>query len=302
MTSQTSGGRSGDSPGGPSLVVVSGLSGAGRTTAIKALEDLGYFCVDNLPVVLLEPFVELFPSDRKLAVVIDVREKEFLEAFPRTHDRVRERGLRTDLLFLEAADDVLALRYDETRRVHPARSGGALRDSIATEREILQPLCDRADAVLDTSAMSVHELRRLVTRRYAQADGAPPLEVEVVSFGFRRGLPEVADLVIDVRFLPNPHFEPELRPRTGQDPEVAAYVLDNPTAKGFLERYFAFLDYLLPLYVEEGKAYLTLAVGCTGGQHRSVAIAQALERYLRERNIDVTLTHRDVEQAWRAST
>jgi UPF0042 nucleotide-binding protein len=287
---------------GPSLVIVSGLSGAGRTTVMKALEDLDYYCVDNLPVVLLEPFVELFRegSDR-LAVAIDVRERAFFTAFPEVHDRLRESGLETTLLYLEASDEVLAQRFSETRRVHPTRGSGSLFDDISRERELLVPIAGRADLVIDTSQMSVHELKRQVSRHFTGGARAAPMEIEILSFGFRHGLPDAADLMIDVRFLPNPNFEPDLKPRTGEDPEVAAFVLDSPRTRAFMTRLCDFLDFLIPRYEEEGKARLTVALGCTGGQHRSVAVAHALERHLAERKIDVRVTHRDVARAARRS-
>ncbi len=298
------------------LVLVSGLSGAGRTTAMKALEDLDFYCVDNLPLAMLEGFVALFEHDpRRLAVVVDARAGRFLEAFEQVHARLEAAGVLEDVLFLDASDEVLAKRFDETRRVHPAaasrarehgpapagevphtRRAGVVLDGVAREREVLAPLAARATCVIDTSQLTVHELRRRIQRRYGASGQLSPLEVEVVSFGFRYGAPEVADLLLDVRFLPNPNFEPDLRERTGLDPEVAAYVLESPRTGPFLERFFDFLSFLLPLYAEEGKAYLTIAIGCTGGQHRSVAIAGALERYLGERKIDVNLTHRDVDR------
>jgi len=286
---------------GPSLVIVSGLSGAGKTTAMKALEDLGFYCVDNLPVVLLEPFVELFRegSDR-LAVAVDVRERAFLTAFPEVHDRLRESGLATTLLYLEASDEVLAKRFSETRRVHPTRGSGSLFDDISRERELLVPIASRADLVLDTGQMSVHELKRQISRHFTGGPRTAPMEIELLSFGFRHGLPEAADLMIDVRFLPNPNFEPTLKARTGVDPEVAAFVLDSPRAQAFMTRLCDFLDFLIPRYEEEGKARLTVALGCTGGQHRSVAVVRALERHLAEREIEVRVTHRDVARAMRA--
>ncbi len=284
--------------GSPSLVVVSGLSGAGRTTVMKALEDLGFYCVDNLPVVLLERFIDLFSEGAdRLAVVVDVRERSFLAEFPSMHDRLRERGTPIELLFLEASDDSLRQRYDESRRAHPAVEGGSIGEGIALERQLLEPLAARADLAIDTTDLSVHDLKRLVTRHFSGADRSGSLELNLVSFGFRYGLPEAADLMIDVRFLPNPNFEPELRHRTGLDADVAAYVLDDSRTAEFLERFFAFLEFLLPRYEEEGKAYLTLAVGCTGGQHRSVAVVGALECHLRDRKIEVRVSHRDVGKA-----
>jgi UPF0042 nucleotide-binding protein len=286
---------------GPSLVVVSGLSGAGRTTAMKALEDLDFYCVDNLPVVLLEPFVELFQAGTdRLAVAVDVRERSFLAAFPEVHDRLRSGGLRTELVFLEASDEALALRFSETRRVHPARGSGSLFDDIGRERELLVPIARRADLVIDTSHMSVHDLKRHVTRHFTGAERTAPMELELLSFGFRHGAPESADLMIDVRFLPNPNFEPGLRERTGLDRDVAAFVLDAPGTREFMAKLCDFVDFLVPRYEEEGKARLTVAIGCTGGQHRSVAIARALERHLLERKIPVRVTHRDVARARRS--
>ena len=279
----------------PSLVIVSGLSGAGRTTVMKALEDLDFYCVDNLPVVLLERFVDLF-SERssRLAVSVDLRERDFLPDFPEVWDRLLAQSLPTELVFLDASDDELARRYDETRRAHPAGERRSLLEGIAHERKLISPIAERADWVLDTTQMSVHDLKRVVTRHFSGGLRSAPMEVELLSFGFRYGGPEVADLMIDVRFLPNPNFEPSLRDRTGLDPEVAAYVLDDERTARFLTRFFAFLDYLMPLYQEEGKAYLRLAIGCTGGTHRSVAVVGALDRHLRERKIDVRVTHRDV--------
>lgn len=283
---------------GPELVIVSGLSGAGRTTVMKALEDVGFYCVDNLPVVLLERFVELFGEETsRLAVVIDVRERGFLDSFPDTCDRLRESGRLSEIIFLEASDEELAKRFNETRRAHPASGGQAkLIESIAQERGLLGPIAERADVTVDTSHMSVHDLKRYVTRHYTGASRSGEMEIELVSFGFRYGPPEVADLMIDVRFLPNPNFEPELRALTGLDAAVADYVLESPRTRAFLERFFEFLDYLEPLYQEEGKAYLTVAIGCTGGRHRSVSVVRALERHLRERKIQVRVTHRDVER------
>lgn len=285
----------------PSLVIVSGLSGAGRTTAIKALEDLGFYCVDNLPVVLLERFVDLFGGRaERLAVVVDVREGGFLAEFPAIHARLGERGIPMQLLFLDASDDALALRYGETRRVHPAGGDAPLEEAISRERALLDPIAARADVVLDTTDLSVHDLKRLVTRQFTGAERSAPLAVKLVSFGYRYGVPEAADLMVDVRFLPNPNFEPGLRERPGTDPEVAAYVLDDRRTREFLGRFFDFLDFLLPHYEAEGKAHLTVAVGCTGGQHRSVAVAGALEGYLRDRKVEVRVSHRDVARARRA--
>jgi UPF0042 nucleotide-binding protein len=284
--------------GPPALIVVSGLSGAGRTTVMKALEDLGFYCADNLPVVLLDRFVELFGEGAsRLAVAVDVRERDFLSAFPTIHDELRERGILRELLFLEAEDGALAKRFSETRRSHPAaRPGMSLMQGIAEERRTLALIAQRADVVVDTTQMSVHDLKRFVTRRYTQGAESGRMAVELLSFGFRYGVPDAADLMIDVRFLPNPNFEPTLRDRSGMDPNVSAYVLESGRTSLFLRRFFDFLDFLLPHYEEEGKAYLRIAIGCTGGRHRSVAVVGALEQHLRERRIDVRVAHRDVDR------
>jgi UPF0042 nucleotide-binding protein len=281
----------------PVLVVVSGLSGAGRTTAVKALEDVGFYCVDNLPVVLLERFIELFSDGAsRLAVVVDAREGDFLRSFPEVYARLREDLARAELVFLEASDEVIERRFDETRRIHPAGPGRSIREAIAAERELLAPLAARADLILDTTSMSVHDLKRFMTRRYTGTSRSGPMEVEIVSFGFRFGAPEVVDLMLDVRFLPNPNFEPHLKERSGRDPEVARYVLEPPRGREFLTRLLDFLDFLIPLYEEEGKAYLTIGIGCTGGQHRSVAVAEALEDRLEDRKINARVRHRDIER------
>jgi UPF0042 nucleotide-binding protein len=282
--------------GAPRLVIVSGLSGAGRTTVMKALEDVGFYCVDNLPVVLLEPFVELFAerSDR-LAAVIDVREGEFLDDFPAICDRLRSSGALAEVLFLDASDEELMKRFDETRRAHPGGKDRKLIEMIADERRILAPIAERADLVIDSTRLSVHDLKRRVTRHYTGASRGARMEIELVSFGFRHGQPEVADLMIDVRFLRNPHFEPGLREKTGLEPDVSTYVLENTQTRSFMRRLLEFLDFLVPLYETEGKAYLTIAIGCTGGQHRSVAVVAALERHMKERNIECRVTHRDVD-------
>jgi UPF0042 nucleotide-binding protein len=286
---------------GPTLVIVSGLSGAGRTTVMKALEDLGFYCVDNVPIALLEPFVDLFGerADR-LAAVVDVRERDFLSDFPDTHARLQRRGLLSELLFLDASDEILARRFGETRRSHPVAPSVSLPDAIAQERLLLAPVSERADAVVDTSDMSVHELKRFVTRRYTGSSTGGRMEIELVSFGFRHGAPEQADLVLDVRFLPNPYYEPGLRERTGEAEEVAAYVLGSPRSRAFLDRLLDFLEFLIPLYEEEGKAYLAIAIGCTGGLHRSVAIVNVLEGSLRDRKIEARVRHRDLDRARRA--
>ena len=286
-------------PGGTRVVFVAGLSGSGKTTAMAALEDLGFYCVDNLPAQLTGQFVDLCatstPPIEKIAVAIDARERGFLQGVPGVVGELREEGCTVVVLYLDCATDALVNRYRETRRVHPLSPGGSVEAGIATERELLSEMAQLADLVFDTSELNVHELKDAVGR--AVAGGGRQTVVNLVSFGFRYGLPRAADLVFDVRFLPNPHFEAALRPRTGQDPEVAAYVLENARAKDLLGRLEAWLAYLLPLYDEEGKAYLTVAIGCTGGHHRSVAVLEALASTLRAGGRHANVLHRDAEKA-----
>jgi len=263
----------------PLIVVLTGLSGAGKSTATRALEDLGYFCIDNLPVVLLPKMTELAAAAgaeiRLLAIVIDAREGRFLSDAPRYIDEARRAGNRVEVVFLDAGDDVLIRRFSETRRRHPLAPDGTVPAGIKAERERLSDLRKLADQVIDTTALTVHELKSLVQSRFAPSPQGGP-SVSVVSFGYRYGIPPQADLVFDVRFLPNPFFVPELNAFTGRDPRVAQYVLERPETKAFLDRLTELCDFLLPHYQREGKAYLTVAIGCTGGKHRSVAIAHAL--------------------------
>jgi UPF0042 nucleotide-binding protein len=288
------------SPRGAAFVVVTGLSGAGKSQAIRALEDLGYFCVDNLPIALLPTFADLTlnvrGSARRAAVVIDVREGRALPRFPQVYRRLKRRAPRqVRLIFLEAADSALLRRFSETRRPHPLSATQTVAESLAEERRLLDPIRQLADQVLDTSALTVHELRRRILQTTSGTSTAAPLLVSVVSFAFRRGLPEDADLVFDVRFLPNPHFVPGLRRWSGRNVRVSRYVLRAPAAREFLRRTLGLLRFLVPHYIAEGKAYLTIAVGCTGGRHRSVALAAALGERLRPiPGIRLQVRHRDI--------
>ncbi len=287
--------------GGLETVVVTGLSGAGRSTAAKCFEDLGYYVVDNLPAELIATLMDLGSKSQgavtRLAVVMDVRSRAFssdLRGVVRTLD---ERGMRPRVLFLEASDDVLVRRFENVRRAHPMQGDGRLIDGIAAERELLAPLRDDADLVLDTSNRSVHDLRRAIENAFAQGgplEAAPDLRATVVSFGYKYGLPVDADLVVDVRFLPNPYWIPELRELTGRDQEVQDYVLSQDDAVRFLDRYAEILDILGAGYRRESKRYLTLAVGCTGGKHRSVVMAQELAQRLEGNGIKATVVHRDL--------
>jgi UPF0042 nucleotide-binding protein len=284
----------------PQLVILTGVSGSGKSTALRALEDQGFYCVDNLPIVLLDKLLELSAHTAgevsRIAAVVDARDTRFLGEAPRIIGELRQRGADLTVLFLDCADETLVRRYSETRRRHPlAGEGGSVPDGIAAERRALEGLRSAADEVVDSTTLNVHDLKRLVGRRFTTGETAR-LGVTVVSFGFRYGLPANADLVLDVRFLPNPYFEPALRSHNGTEPEVRDYVLGQPDAEAFLGRLTDFGAFLLPRYRAEGKSYLTIAIGCTGGKHRSVAIAGELARRLEAEGQSVRLWHRDVEK------
>jgi UPF0042 nucleotide-binding protein len=285
--------------GSPRIVFVSGLSGSGKSTAMAALEDLGFYCVDNLPVQLIDQFLGLCaksdPPIQKLALAIDTREPTFLAAVPAVLRQLRERGAEVALLFLDCANETLVNRYRETRRVHPLAPAGSVEEGIERERQALAEIAALADFRLETSRLNIHQLRETVVRFVAGA--ARPTVVNLLSFGFRFGPPRSADLLFDVRFLPNPHFEPQLRERTGEDREVAEYVTKGERAQALLVHLRELLAFLLPLYDEEGKAYLTIGIGCTGGRHRSVAVARSIAEGLRAEGREVNLQHRDVEKS-----
>jgi UPF0042 nucleotide-binding protein len=286
--------------GGPQVVILTGVSGSGKTTALRALEDAGFYCVDNLPILFLEKLLELSGHTAgevsRIALVVDAREGRFLADAPRVIQQIRQEGADVEVLFLDASDESLVRRYSETRRRHPlAGETGTVPDGIAAERQALAELKAIADEVIDTTTLNVHELKRLVNRRFSEGEGAR-LGVTVVSFGFRFGIPTHADLVLDVRFLPNPYFIPELKPFPGTDPRVAGFVLGQADAKAFLERLQDMFAFLLPRYRSEGKSYLTIAIGCTGGKHRSVALASVLAERLEAAGQPVRLWHRDIEK------
>ncbi len=262
------------------ILVITGMSGSGKSTAIRALEDAGWFCIDNLPAPLLLKVTELGESKDLLAFVIDVREGQFLKDAPRVIEEARRAGHKVEVLFLDSSDEALTRRYSETRRRHPLSGSGGVAEGIARERELLEALREQAEHVVETSNMTVHELRRQVMQRFSATHH--DLSVSVMSFGFKYGVPSNADLVFDVRFLPNPFFVPELKAFTGKEPAVAAFVLDRPDAWVFLDKLYELLEFLVPRYQREGKSYLTVAIGCTGGKHRSVAIAHALTQRLKQ--------------------
>jgi len=280
-------------------VVVTGLSGSGKSTALRVLEDLGFYCVDNLPVALLARFVELWESSReevhRVALGIDARERLFLGGFEGAFDEIRRAGVRLEVIYLEASDEVLVRRFSETRRPHPAAVGGTVEDGIRRERDALRELREVADRIVDTSALTVHELRAAL-RDMLDRSSASSLTVSLVSFGYKYGLPTDADLAFDCRFLPNPFFVEELRPKTGLDQAVADYVLKRDDTQTLLQHLRALLDFALPRYQHEGKSYLTIAIGCTGGRHRSIALVEELKRLLTERGRRVLVRHRDVER------
>jgi RNase adapter protein RapZ len=281
------------------VVFVSGLSGSGKTTVMATLEDLGFYSVDNLPAQLTRQFLDLCvaarPPIRRVALAIDAREAAFLRGVPAVIEDLRKRDLAVRVLFLDCATDVLVNRYRETRRVHPLSPGGSVEQGVEIERQLLAEIAELADMRIDTSELNVHELRETAARAVAgQGRGTV---VNLVSFGFRHGVPRGADLLFDVRFLRNPHFHPTLRPKTGLDPEVAAYALEEERGVGLLARLRDLLQFLVPLYETEGKAYLTVAVGCTGGRHRSVAVVEALAPDLRRGGREVNVSHRDVEKS-----
>jgi UPF0042 nucleotide-binding protein len=281
---------------GTELVVITGMSGSGKGSVLKVFEDLGYYCVDNLPVELIPSFAELVEQSQEIkraALVLDIREGTKLDRLPVILKSVKKR-LPTKVLFLEAADETLVRRFSETRRPHPLGKSSPVKASITAERKRLQPIVALADDIIDTTKFNVHELRAHITERFRREEPNRHILVSTVSFGFRNGVPEDADLVFDVRFLPNPHFVPEFRPLTGKDPRVSKYIRRYPQTKEFLKRINDLLIYLLPHYIHEGKSYLTIAFGCTGGQHRSVMMAEDIGKHLKAAGYDVKIVHRDI--------
>lgn len=282
------------------IVVVTGLSGSGKSTAIKAFEDLNYFCIDNLPVPLLPDLLRLrefdMPDILRIALGIDIRERRFLKDYDKIFSSLEDAGYRFEMLFLEASTDVLQRRYSQTRRVHPAAHSheSVLLDAIRSEREQLQALRSRADRVIDTGNLTVHQLKETITRTYSNISEKEMLSIQVISFGFKYGLPLEADLIMDVRFLPNPYFVEELKSLDGSTPEVRAWVLQWDEARQFMESYCGLVLSLLPCYMREGKRYLSIGIGCTGGKHRSVVLAGEIGETLRRHSYFVNVFHRDI--------
>jgi len=280
------------------LVIITGMSGSGKLTALKAFEDLGFYAVDNLPIALVPKFADLThdsKSRRRAALIIDIREGESLKQFPAMYREVKK-ALSSTLLFLDADDEVLQRRYSETRRPHPLGADTTVMTSIRDEREQLAPIRKLADLYIDTTKLNVHELRRLINGKFQGAQDGTKIVVYVNSFGFRNGVPPDSDLVFDVRFLPNPNYIPEFKNLSGRHPSVARYIRSFPQTMEFINRISELLIYLLPHYIREGKSYLTIAFGCTGGQHRSVLIANEIQKRLSKAGFTVKESHRDVNR------
>ncbi|GAB6153283.1 RNase adapter RapZ [Desulfosporosinus burensis] len=291
---------------GLELIVITGLSGAGRTQAMQSLEDQGFFCVDNLPPTFLVKFAELCAQSRgkvsKAAIVCDLRGGEFFSSLSEALANLEKEGFRLEVLFLDASDETLIRRYKESRRRHPLSPHGRVLDGIQAERQQLEELRIRADNIIDTSDLSAQQLRSQVADLFCKAQGLDQMAVSVISFGFKYGIPMDADLVMDVRFLPNPYYVEALRPLTGEHTLVRDYVFGNQMAQEFMEKYLGLLEYILPNYIKEGKTHLVIGIGCTGGQHRSVAIAERVGQFLTERNYSISVKHRDAKKNQKGGT
>jgi UPF0042 nucleotide-binding protein len=279
------------------LVLLTGLSGSGKGSVLNTFEDLGFYCVDNLPVALIAKFSELYVEGGEIeraALLVDAREGEQIDKLPGIYRQLVNEHPAT-LVFIEASDEALMRRFSETRRPHPLGRGGSIAEGIREERRRMAPIRRLADVVIDTTKFNVHELRQFIIDRF-QNPGRRPLLVSVVSFGYRYGIPADADLVFDVRFLPNPHFVPRLRPFSGKDPRVARYIRSFPQTGEFLRRIESLLLYLIPHYIQEGKSYLTVALGCTGGRHRSVTLAEIIKRAVKKKGYSAKVVHRDLDK------
>jgi len=281
-----------------SVVFITGLSGSGKSNAIKCFEDLGFFCVDNLPTALLPKFTELCAQSgneiNRVAIGIDVRERGFFKNFLEILDELKKENYAIEILFLEASDEALVRRFSETRRPHPLAKNGSVIDGIRLEREMLSELRKRADKIIDTTNYSVHQLKEILNKYYLESEGRK-LTISFISFGYKFGIPYDADLIFDVRFMQNPNFVKELKLLKGSDKRVIDYILKFQEAKAFLEKLYEFLRFLIPMYEKEGKSYLTIGIGCTGGRHRSVAVSEILKGYLEKEGYSLNIKHRDIE-------
>jgi len=279
--------------------VITGCSGSGKSTALAALEDAGFYCIDNMPILLVDLFLSQYHVDENtsagFAFGMDIRDKNFLSHFDGMLKRLQSAQYKTQIVFLEADDNILLRRYNQTRRHHPVEKNNSLIEGIEAEKELMSPIRKQADLIVDTSDLSVHELKFSVLGIAQQYDAFSSMTINIVSFGFKYGAPHHADLLIDVRFLANPYFVPELKPKDGESETVADFVLNSEDTGPFLTKYLDLLDYLIPRYEKEGKAHLTIAVGCTGGRHRSVVVAKALYKHIHHRHDMVRLIHRDIQ-------
>jgi len=281
------------------IIIISGISGSGKSTALKTLEDLGFFCVDNLPILLLPKFIELCTSSThaivRVGLVMDVREKTFLREYKPTVQTLKDTGFRVEQIFLDCSDETIIKRFSETRRHHPLGEGISVREGLNRERKMLCEIKTSADRVLDTSTLNVHQLRKALEDIFTGL-AKHTMAINFLSFGYKYGVPIDVDLVMDVRFLPNPYFVSTLKDLSGADKRVSTYVLQWPETQEFIQRFTDLLTMLLPLYEREGKSYLTVAIGCTGGRHRSVTLADSLQHYYNRNRADVTVTHRDIDR------
>jgi UPF0042 nucleotide-binding protein len=282
------------------VIIVTGLSGSGKSVAIRALEDNGYFCIDNLPALLIPKFIDLCEGYNegitRIALGVDLRAGQFLQALPQVLADMRNAGHHVQVLFFDASDEVLLRRFSETRRPHPLAGEEPIQEGISRERKALEAMRELADKVIDTSELNVHELKREMEDRFCQAPYSRSMNVFLTSFGYKYGIPHDTDMILDVRFLPNPYFVSELRAHDGLESEVEEYVLKNEETRAFLDRLYSLLEFALPLYEREGKSSLTLALGCTGGRHRSVVLVEELHKRLRGGKFRIHVKHRDIEK------
>lgn len=285
---------------GLNIIVVTGLSGSGKSVVIRALEDNGFFCIDNLPVVLIPKFIDLCQGYgegiKRIALGIDLRERLFLHSWPEVLTELRVAGHRVEVLFLDAADEVLLRRFSETRRPHPLAGEGSIQEGIVRERKALEGMRALADKIIDTSDFNVHELKREVEQYYSQSQSPRKMSLFMNSFGYKYGIPHDTDMIMDVRFLPNPFFVNELRAKNGLEPDVKEFVLKREETHVFLDRLYSLLEFVLPQYEREGKSSLTLALGCTGGKHRSVVLVEELKKRLDQERFRIHVKHRDIDK------
>lgn len=280
------------------IVIITGTSGSGKSTGVRVLEDEGFFCIDNLPVSLVPTFVDLMGKStdrvRDVALVMDIRDPDSLRGHEKVLQDLRDAGNAVDIIYFDASDEVIIRRFSETRRRHPVSESGSVLEGITYEREQLAGLRHQATHIIDTSEFNVHQLKDVVISLIRGSDGARDMTVHLQSFGFRYGIPLESDLVMDVRFLPNPHFVPELRQYTGLDPKISGYVMEKDDTQVYLRKLTGLLEFLLPGFLREGKSYLTISTGCTGGKHRSVVITEELRKFFADKKVIVKITHRDI--------